>query len=247
MHSGRMVKGWPESWRPESLFGLVQGSYVIVNIRLTGEIHLDAFTVNHTKDDIEWFGDEQERVEEALKQVAADYREVARNRRREPRTATDLDVQLAVQELEAELASSELVDLLELTDVPTDEAVHADNLALLASVDSAEPTFQATVGLRRGPLSVIGYLDHAASPNDPYVTSESTSEDRILILINMNHPHIQQIDGSGLLNYFRHCTYDAIAEWQANTMASTTDPGTIKRLKDQLLRLVFAIEMHQST
>jgi hypothetical protein len=63
----------------------------------------------------------------------------------------------------------------------------------------------------------------------------------------MNHPHVQQVSGSdGLLNYFRHCTYDAIAEWQARNRASTTDPDTIKLIKDRLLRLPMSIQMHEA-
>jgi len=42
----------------------------------------------------------------------------------------------------------------------------------------------------------------------------------------------------------RHCTYDAIAEWQAAKKVSQLDPDTIKILKDKLLRLPLDIEMH---
>jgi len=63
-------------------------------------------------------------------------------------------------------------------------------------------------------------------------------------VINMNHPHLSQIDENGLLNYFRHCTYDALAEWKALHQAQSMDPGTIRRLKDGLLRVSLDIEMH---
>jgi hypothetical protein len=47
-------------------------------------------------------------------------------------------------------------------------------------------------------------------------------------------------------DYLRHCTYDAIAEWQARHKASRLDPDTIKLLKDKLLRVPFDIEMHET-
>jgi hypothetical protein len=36
IHCGRVVKGWPESWRPSSLYGQLQGSNDLVNQRLVG-------------------------------------------------------------------------------------------------------------------------------------------------------------------------------------------------------------------
>jgi hypothetical protein len=59
----------------------------------------------------------------------------------------------------------------------------------------------------------------------------------------MNHPHVNTIDENGLLNYFRHCTYDALAEWRARNQLASIEPNTIRRLKDSFLRLSFDIEM----
>jgi hypothetical protein len=56
---------------------------------------------------------------------------------------------------------------------------------------------------------------------------------------------MSQIEGSaGVANYFRHCIYDAIAEWEARKKASRIDSNTIKLLKDQLLRVSLQIEEH---
>src|SRR5690606_20098608 len=66
IHSGRVIKGWPDAWRPSSLYGQIQGSNDLVNQRLVGEIHLDHFEVSHTKDDILWLGDQEENVEKKL-------------------------------------------------------------------------------------------------------------------------------------------------------------------------------------
>jgi len=54
-----------------------------------------------------------------------------------------------------------------------------------------------------------------------------------------------QLEGSsGVMNYFRHCIYDAIAEWQARRKQGKIDPSTIKILKDGLLRVSLTIEQH---
>jgi hypothetical protein len=248
LHSSRVVKGWPDPWRPATLYGQVQGSNDLVNQRLVGEIYLDDFDVSHTKDDIVWSGDEEERVEEELLNIAREYRDFAARRRKgdDSPGPSDVDVQTAVEELEAELNSAELVDVMTLEEVPPPEVVDATMDTLRDAVDSMDPRFSAVVPSGSGDLKIFGFLSYDHSPNDPYVMSESTVSDRVLVVINMQHPHLQQIRGSeGLLNYFRHCTYDALAEWKARNRAATTDPDTIKLLKDRLLRLFFDIELHE--
>ncbi len=46
----------------------------------------------------------------------------------------------------------------------------------------------------------------------------------------------------GVLNYLRHCVYDALAEHMARHKKSTIEPETIKLFKDRLLRVPFEIE-----
>jgi hypothetical protein len=64
----RQIKGYPDAWRPRSVFGGVdeEGSNTLVSQGLTGELILDGFEVSHTKDDIVWQADEEERLEEFL-------------------------------------------------------------------------------------------------------------------------------------------------------------------------------------
>lgn len=114
----------------------------------------------------------------------------------------------------------------------------------MAETDTTKADFSAQINHRGQPVRVVGVLNSTMSPNDPYVISEATQADRVLVVINMTHPHIGEIDENGLLNYLRHCTYDALAEWKARNQVSTIDPGTIKRLKDQLLRVALEIQMH---
>jgi len=243
--ANRVIKGWPESWRPQEIFGQVEGSNDLVNQRLTGEVHLDEFIVSHTKDNIQWMGDEEDLLEAALKHECADYREFARNRRKDPRPVTDIEVQAAIEEFQAEIESPEFIDTIEFTEVPAPEVLKADNQAYIATVDPTEPTFSAQVSLANSRVEILGFLDHDKSSADPYVVSESTAANQILVIINFNHPHLQQIQGSeNLVNYFRHCTYDAIAEWQANRLRSDTSPATIRLIKDRLLRIPYEIQMH---
>jgi hypothetical protein len=65
LHRKRVIKGWPSSWRPERIFGH-GGRNDLINQRLVGELNLEDFEVSHTKDEIDWFGMEEEKVEEGL-------------------------------------------------------------------------------------------------------------------------------------------------------------------------------------
>ena len=238
LHANRVIKGWPESWRPQPIFGQIEGSNDLVNQRLTGEVHLDPFVVNHTKDGIQFMGDEEELVEDELKEACAQYREFAKNRRRDPRPPSDLEVQAAVDEFQSEIESPELVDTIVFHEIPPDDVVDADIEAYVDSVDVDDAIFRTSFAYSGVTVDVRGILASDRSPNDPYVVAESTHPERVLVVINFNHPHMLQINGSdNLANYFRHCMYDAIAEWQARNQASTVHPGTIRQLKDRLLRV----------
>lgn len=242
VHSDRMLRTWPDAWHPEALYGQLQGSNDLVNQRLVGEIHLDAFEVSHTKDSIHWAEDEEDQVQDALKEAAAEYREVARSTRKHLRMSSAA-VQAAARALEEELRSAEMRDIVE-ADPPSEAAIAADDDALLAETDTSTFDFSAQWTAHGQAVQVIGVLDSTKSPNDPYVVSEATLPDRVIVIINMRHPYIGEIDENGLLNHFRHCTYDAVAEWKARNQVASIDPGTIRRLKDGILRVPFEIQMH---
>lgn len=242
LHSGRVVRGWPESWRPESIYGQIQGSNDLVNQRVVGEIHLDDFDVTHTKDDILWMGLEDE-VQRKLKEEAAHYVDVAKKRRKRDDTErgpSDVEIKTALDEFQQELTSPEIVDLMTLVDIPPPEVVHAALQPALDSIKSRLPDFGGQIG----PLKIAGYLASDLSQNDPYVAIDSAASERINIILNINHPFLAEISGAeGFLNYLRQSTYDAVAEWKAMQKAAILSPDTIKLLKDQLLRLPSQIEM----
>lgn len=242
LRSGRVIRGWPDSWRPQSLYGQMQGSNDLVNQRLQGEINLDAFTVSHTKDDILWFGDEEQELEHKLADECRDYREAARSRRRsvnDERGPSRLEIRTALEEMESEMSAAAMADAIEIDAVPPRELVDAALEPLMLAASRNEPAFRAQVG----ELSVALFLVGDASPNDPYVAVESTVPVSLQVVVNMQHPHLSQISGSqGVLNYFRHCVYDGLAEWKARNRAGRIDPDTVKVLKDQLLRLSVQLE-----
>lgn len=245
IHCGRVVRGYPDSWRPESLYGQVQGSNDLVNQRLVGEIHLDDFEVSHTKDDILWLGEEEDRVQVELKTACSDYRDVAlhyRKRIQDSRGPSEIEMTAAIDEFKRELESDEVLDLIQIERVPPQEVV---DQAVQTLTQSVVNTREATYSYKIGDLDVKLFIETDMSPNDYYVTVDARKDDEVIVIINQAHPHWSQLKGSeGVLNYLRHCTYDGIAEWQARAKASRIDPDTIKLLKDKLLRVPFEMERH---
>jgi hypothetical protein len=242
-HNGRMVRVWPDAWHPEELYGQSQGSNDLVNQRLIGMIHLDGFDVSHTKDAIHWVDDEEDQVQEKLKEICAEYREVARQTRKS-RTHQEVAIQIAARALEQELQSDQLADLID-AQPPEPEVIAQDETLLLEETDTAAVDFKSSFEHAGRTVTVLGKLDSTKSLNDPYVISEATQENRVVVVINMNHPHVSTIDENGLLNYFRHCTYDALAEWRARNQAASIEPSTIRKLKDGFLRLQFDIQVSE--
>jgi hypothetical protein len=245
LNSGRVIKGWPEAWRPSSLYGQIQGSNDLINQRLVGEIHLDSFDVSHTKDDILWLGNQEEEIERLLLVHCGDYREKAkiyRKRSEDARGPSEVEVQVALDEVRNELQSPEKVDKIELVYVPPAEVISQAKEKLVEDVTEKRiETFRASIGS----LLVKVFIASELSINDPYVLAESTKDSEIIVIVNSSHPHWNQLKASeGVANYLRHCVYDAIAEWQARKRVSRIDPDTIKTLKDQLLRVSFEMERH---
>lgn len=236
----RVIRGFPDAWRPEEIFGQVQGSNDVVNQRIAGELHVNDFAVSHTKDDILWGNDEAE-VQVKLREEATDYIAIAKVpfKNSDARGPSPAEVQVAVDELKTELQSKEFVDLIEIDTVPPPEVIESSAKPMLEAAKSHEPKFYVTVGV----LSVRLYLSTDASPMDLYYNSDVTAANLISVVVNVNHPHWSQLAGSeSVLTYLRQCVFDAVAEWQCRRQTGAIQPHTIKALKDGLLRLPSRME-----
>ena len=248
MQARRVVRGWPDAWRPSSLYGQFQGSNDLINQRLFGEIHLDGFDVSHTKDNILWRDNQEEDVEERLREHCSDYREFARTHRHrggDERGPATVDVKTALDELKSELSSPEMVDQINISDVPPKEAIEASSEKIINSVvGTQDATLRGTINSNPSVNWSI-FLENM-SPNDPYVVSDSTKSSEVTVIVNQAHPYwIRELRGpDSILDYLRQCVYDSVAEWQARSKVAAIDPETVKMLKDRLLRVRMEMESH---
>jgi hypothetical protein len=195
------------------------------------------------ENDILWAGDEEDVVQEKLKEAAVDYIAIAKAARRgiDARGPTEAEVQTAVDELRAELESREFVDFIAIETVPSPEIVTASRRPMIEAAERQVPRFVVSVG---DEFVCRLYLTGSASLNDPYFASDVVDASKSIdVIINMMHPHWGQLgDSESVLTYLRQCVYDAIAEWQCRRKVGAIQPDSIKAIKDGLLRLPSRIE-----
>ena len=244
-HRKRLIKGYPDSWRPEEIFGS-GGRNDLINQRLVGEINLENFEVSHTKDEINWRGDEEELVEKELRKECKEYMEAARKHRRGEYLEggpQQIHIDSAMRDIEEELVSPEFVEQLTLSKaIPSIEQIKQAKDSVIGNVSSEEANITAKVG----GITVKLYLGETLSPNDPYYTNEGKNDGEVIVVVNTRHPHWKMLDGeNAILNFLRHCIYDAIAEDCAERK-DRLESDTIKLLKDHYLRVSFQILQSKS-
>jgi len=233
----RLIRGYPDSWRPTILYGQDQGSNNLVNQRLVGEIHLENFEVSHTKDDIIWDGDE----EGQLYQTCAEYRRVASDRRKgqDSRRPNAIQLRTAINQVQSELDSNEMVDVLNLTEPPPATVLDQSVKDLVEGEARREPTIIATLGN----MAIKVFVSDDLSERDFYFAYELPRDNELHVLVNMAHPYLTQVPGSdGLANYLRQCIFDAIAEHKTHIQRGTIHSNTVRLWKDQLLRIPLLIQ-----
>ena len=151
----------------------------------------------------------------------------------------------ALDDLEKELSSPEMVDQINISVVPSPEAIDATKGKIIDSVVSARSaTLHGTIAST--PQIIWKIFLENMSPNDPYVISDSAKGNEIIVIVNTSHPYWgTQLEGAASVkDYLRQCVYDSVAEWQARAKASRIDPDTVKLLKDNLLRVPLQMESH---
>jgi hypothetical protein len=246
LQNGRVIKGWPDAYRPETLFG-EGGRNDLVNQRLVGELNLDEFAVSHTKDEIIFVNNEQEELEAALFENCLDFKNFALEYRKylnDERIMAVSESTRALNEFDIEINSKELHNKIKLEVVPDNTLLTKSKLNIIDTVMKRIP---ASLKAKIDNLEILIFLDNQLSVNDPYVLIESTQNvNKIIIIINQVHPHWLYLKSSdSILNFIRHCTYDGIAEWKANFRLGRMDPDTIKFIKDGLLRVPLEMENHE--
>ena len=192
----RQIQGYPNGWKPSSIFGGVdaEGANNLVAQRLTGVLQPDsAFGVSHTKDAIQFEGDEEDQLENFLYEFSKDYREYAAQRRsnRAGKGWTPEKLRDLVASTKMEFSSIEMKDAINTSHLPPIDAILATNEQRIQAVANDET---ATVVPVTQELTVK-VIVRAVSDYEPYVTISSGAEPGVVyVLINGLHPYYHELE-----------------------------------------------------
>ena len=234
---GRVIRGWPDSWRPRAIFGQYQGSNDLVNQRLVGEINLDNFGVSHTKDGILWDEGEEEalgldlrRIAERLVEIALSYRRLG-VREAPPSQAV---INSAIGLLEEEISSPNFQKVIAANGVVPQAVIERSADPMMRMVETTAPT--RTYNLNG--LTVHMYLAGNLAQTDPYLGIERYTDDSLGIAINMNHPYVKGLRGRvAVFGHLKLCTYEGLAQWKVHETWDSNSPLLIRAMKDAFLRV----------
>lgn len=248
IQNNRVIQGWPNGYKPESVFGEV-GTNDLINQRVVGELFVDGFAVSHTKDSILWQDSEEEDLEKALEERCQDARALARNIRVKDLKVDKVEKEknAALDVFESELKSDELRDKLFNEIIPETKVIQLSYKRLLESAKKTQsPSLEVTIGNDIDAINVKVYF-RTASEFEPYVLVEASSEENLLlIIINTLHPYWTELKTTdNFLGFIRHCVYDGLSEWRAAKKLGRINSDTVKYIKDLLLRLPFEITQNQ--
>lgn len=247
IQSNRVIEGWPNGFKPVSVFGDQEdGRNDLINQRVIGEIFLDGFAVSHTKDKIVWQDDELDEIDTKLGEVSKEAMDLARSLRFnkvDDQSKQSVYRDEAVDLFESELKSSEIRNYLNSVSPPSENVIKKSYLRVSNAVlDQRKPYLNIIIGTGSSKLTIQLFFNEN-SEFEPYVIIESTpNNNRVIIVINALHPHYLDLKKTeDILNFFRHCVYDGVAEWKAIKLTGQILPNTIRFLKDGLLRLPMEI------
>ncbi len=234
----RQIQGFPNAWKPRRIFGGVddEGANNLVSQRLTGIINLDGFQVSHTKDAVLFQGDEEEELEDFLATISDDYRKFATRRRGARQQPWNREkIRDLVEEMRGEFSNTEMRDALETSLLPPIETLLQNEQRQAASLTQEErlATFEVA-----GDLTVILSLKEI-SEYEPHLTiAASAMPGTVHIIINGLHPYYVDLESSEAIDEcIRQYIYDAIAEYRVGKLAGPVNPHSVRRLKDDLLRV----------
>lgn len=248
LHNDRVIQGWPESYKPSSLFG--EGRNDLINQRLVGEIDFGDFEISHTKDQILYGADEEDIIEDALKEQLAPLVRVARDFRKSEAVRT-VDVDRYISKLGEAFAgdlTSEAAARIEKRKDDEGEGglILETNESLF---DHIIQNSKATKSILINDLAVELFITNEVNSDEQYILfSESSDEvfEKLSIVINANHPYFSLITSEGeLLTFFRSSVYDAFCLWDLSRKEEDAIRAKLYHfafMKDELLRAPVGFE-----
>jgi hypothetical protein len=115
---------------------------------------------------------------------------------------------------------------------PPDDVLRAQQSTAVGTSRNKTPDFTGTID----GLSVTGYLDRGLRPDQEYYVAQLERGDRLLVIVNLNHPYVAGMKADVLADHLKHSVYDAIAAWRVRNDSSGGTVDMLTFFKDNLLR-----------
>jgi hypothetical protein len=232
---GRLIRGWPEPWKPEAIFGPFEGSNDLVNQRITGEFHFDQFDVTHTKDDVLFDDDEEDMVEEEIRVRSADLVEFARKYRSrstaEPRSRK-VDIESILTDPQMEVRCEHMHSAVAVAL----KGLQKRQLAVSSLVSKAireTPALQFLV-LPSFPLRVV--VVDSLTADAPYAFAKAEKSEAVVV-INAAHPACpREASIETITLHLEHALADAAAALALDKDDPEATSWKWMSLKDAVLR-----------
>jgi len=233
----RQIQGFPNAWKPRSLFGGTdeEGANNLIAQRLTGVLNLDGFEVSHTKDAILFQGDEEEELEEKLYELTTGYRAYAA-KRRNPKTQlwSREKVRDLVKNIGREFSNPEMGDTLTHTVLPPLDNILASNRKQVENLNPDDYVGSIPID----DIKVIVSLQERSEYDPHVVIVAGASQNCIHVIINGLHPYYSSIETVDAVDEcIRQYIYDALSEYRVNQTRASLTPDSVRRMKDALLRV----------
>jgi len=234
--NSRCIMGADDSWRPREMFASGAGS--LLNQRLVGELNLDdpKINVSHTKDQILWHDDQEEKIAEFIKDIA-DQHEIIRMAKRTYKNddSERLKRETAIAAFRDLASNNDFIDRLAFAEAPNREYAVTRNAYAMDATRQMEPDFEINIQ-QLGKKIFVKLLD--LSPNEPYYAYEIMEDGNLITIINTQHPgytYAQNSENPAFV-YFLQCALDSFAEWRCQALIHDLVPESIKEIKDQILK-----------
>lgn len=233
----RQIQGFPNAWRPSVIFGGVdaEGANNLISQRLTGLINLDGFEVSHTKDAILFQDDEEDELENFLKDFTKDYRDFAAKRRDAKTTTWSREkIRELMDNFKKELSSPEFKDAVSNALLPPIDVIIGSNQQQLKQL-----TEEDTVGdFEVSPELRVKVSVQETSGYEPYVILVADAvPGTIHVIVNRLHSYYASLEtDEAMEECFHQYVYDAIAEYRVSKLSSKVSWDSVRLLKDTLLK-----------
>lgn len=233
----RQIQGFPNAWKPKSIFGGVddEGANNLISQRLVGMLELEGFHVSHTKDTVLFADDEEQQIEELLNTATKDYRDYATKRRNVSSQPWAREkVRELVEGLKREFVSDEMRDAINTSILPPLETIQQNNAKQVKSLTESDTL--ATMDIMADLRVVVSMQEK--SEYEPHLTIAAGAETgTIHVIINGLHPYFCNLDSTEAINEcIRQYVHDAISEYRVSKQSRPLVPDSVRRMKDNLLR-----------